>query len=93
MGLSLHRGSIGEPGGGLVTRDFEIWTKEGSGHTASLSLSPSIGALRGEHGGMDPLLETLKDMLREALEMGIFLHWGPIGEPGEGVRLPGTLRR
>ena len=38
MGVSLHWGSIGEPGGGLVTRDFEIWTKEGSGHRASLSV-------------------------------------------------------
>jgi hypothetical protein len=38
MGVSLHRGPIGENGGGLVTRDFEIWTKKDSGNRASLSL-------------------------------------------------------
>ena len=38
MCLSLHRSPIGEPGGGLITRDFEIWMKEGSVNTASLSL-------------------------------------------------------
>jgi hypothetical protein len=38
MGVSLHRGPIGDPGGRRVTSDFEIWTKEGSGNRASLSL-------------------------------------------------------
>jgi hypothetical protein len=41
MGVSLHRGPIGEPGGGLVTRDFEVWTKEGSGNRGSLYLHGS----------------------------------------------------
>jgi hypothetical protein len=39
MGVFLYRGPTGEPGGGLITRDFAIWTKEGSGNRASLSLS------------------------------------------------------
>ena len=39
--MSLNRGPIGEPGGGFITSDFEIWTKEGSGNRASLSLSGS----------------------------------------------------
>jgi len=38
MGLSLHRSPTGEPGGRLITRDFEIWMKEGSGNRGSLSL-------------------------------------------------------
>jgi len=36
-------------------------------------------ALRGELGGRVPLLGTLKDM-----EMGVFLHRVPVGEPGRG---------
>jgi hypothetical protein len=36
--------------------------------------------LRGEPGARAPLLGTLKDMLRKALEMGVFLHSGPTGE-------------
>jgi hypothetical protein len=32
--------------------------------------------------GRAPLLGTLKDMLRKALDMGISLHRGPIGEAG-----------
>ena len=30
----------------------------------------------------DPLLGTLEDMLRKALDTGISLHRGPVGEPG-----------
>ena len=38
------------------------------------------------------LLETLEDMLRKALDMGISLHRGPVGEPG-GDSLAGTFER
>jgi len=37
-------------------------------------------ALRAEPGGRAPLLGTLKDMLRNALETGVFLHSGPAAE-------------
>jgi len=42
--------------------------------------------------GKDPLLGTLEDMLRKALDMGIALHRGtPMGNL-EGIHLPGLLR-
>jgi len=43
--------------------------------------STSKTALRGEPGGRAPLLGTLKDTLRKALETGVFLHSGPAEEP------------
>jgi hypothetical protein len=42
--------------------------------------------------GRAALLGTLEDMLRKALDTGISLHRGPIGEPG-GDSLAGTLER
>ena len=39
-----------------------------------------------------PLLSSLEDMLRKALDTGISLHKGPTGEPG-GDSLAGTLER
>jgi hypothetical protein len=40
--------------------------------------------------GRAPLLGTLEDMSRKALDTGISLHRGPVGEPG-GDSLAGTL--
>ena len=42
--------------------------------------------------GRAPVLGTLEDMLRKALDMGISLHRGPVGEPG-GDSLAGTFER
>jgi hypothetical protein len=42
--------------------------------------------------GRAPLLRTLEDMLGKALDMGLSLHRGPIGEPG-GNLLAGTFKR
>jgi len=42
--------------------------------------------------GSTPLLHTLDDMLRKALDMGISLHRGPIWEPG-GDSTAGTFER
>jgi len=39
-----------------------------------------------------PLLGTLDDVLRKALDTGISLHRGPIGKPG-GDSLAGTFER
>jgi hypothetical protein len=50
----------------------------GSGEGAFLSEE----ALCGGPPGRVPLLGTLEDMLREALDMGTSLHRDPIGEPG-----------
>jgi len=41
--------------------------------------------------GRAPLLETLEDMLRKALDTGISLHRSPVGNL-QGIRLPGLLR-
>jgi len=57
--------------GGLFTGDFERQVKEGSRNGAPLS----TGALRGEPGGRGPLLETLRDMSRKALEMDHHSIW------------------
>jgi len=38
MGIALHRGPTGKPGGGSLTRDFERQMKEISGNVASLSV-------------------------------------------------------
>ena len=42
--------------------------------------------------GRAPLLGTLEDMLRKALNTGISPHRGPVGEPG-GDSLFGTSER
>ena len=44
--------------------------------------------------GRVPLLRTLEDMLRKALDTGISLHRGPFMSEGnlELAHLPGTLR-
>ena len=42
--------------------------------------------MRGNcRGGGAPLLRTLKDVERKALEKGICLYRGPVGEPGRGL--------
>jgi len=50
-------------------------------------------AMRREPGGRVLLLSILKDVYRKAVETGICLHTGPLGnlEGGWG-QLPGTLR-
>jgi hypothetical protein len=49
-----------------------------------------MGAMRGEPGGRSPLLGTLKDVKRTALETDISLYRDHIGEPGGEASLPGT---
>ena len=51
-----------------------------------------MGVLRGEPEGWAPLLGTLKDKKRKALETGISLRRVPVGELEGGVSLPGTYR-
>ena len=41
MGISLHGDSVGQPGVGSSSRDFEIWLK-GALKVGSLSLSLSV---------------------------------------------------
>jgi len=56
MGISLHGGSVGQPGVGSSAKDFEIWLK-GALEVECLS----VEALWREPGGM-ALLGALKDM-------------------------------
>jgi hypothetical protein len=58
MGISLHGGSVGQPGVGSFTGDFWDMVERGSGGGVSLF----VGALSREPGGRVPLLGTLKDM-------------------------------
>ena len=82
MGLSLHRGPAGERGRDSSTSDFERRMK---------------GALGMEHISLKKLsTEGLWGgkifFLRKALDMGISLPPGPVGEPG-GDSLAGTFER
>jgi len=66
--------------------------KGGSRNRAFLSEEAQCGGLLGRA----PLLRTLEDMLRKALNMGISLCTGPFMfkgnlESGGGVHIPGTL--
>jgi len=60
----------------------------GSRNGAFLSAKAQCGGPLGKA----PLLGTLEDMLRKALDMGISLHRGPNGEPG-GDLLAKTFER
>ena len=51
-----------------------------------------MGALRRNLGGGARVLGTLKDMYRKALEMGVFLHKGPIGDHEGDSPVPGNSR-
>jgi len=67
MGISPHGGSVGQPGLGSSTGDFEIWLKgavevESLHLSLSLSLSLSVRALCREPGGRAPLLGAMEDV-------------------------------
>ena len=66
--------------GSSFTGDPEGCVLEGSGDEASLSM----GAVRETWRGV-PLLGILKDVFWKALETGIYLHRGPVREPGGGL--------
>jgi len=61
--------------------------EEGSRNGAFLSEEAQCGGPLGRA----PLLETLEDMLREALDTGISHSGAPLGNL-ERIRLPGLLR-
>ena len=86
-GIYLHRGPVREPGGGSFSGDFERRTKEDSGNRTPLWEHCEENM---ECGGV-PFLAKLKDMLLKALEMGVFLHRGPVGDHERVAHLPGTL--
>ena len=74
---------------GSSTRDFERWMKGVSRNGAFLCEEAQCG---GPRGGGAPLLGTLEDMFTKALNTGISLHRGPVGDR-EGDSLAGTFER
>jgi len=89
-GISFHGGSIGQPGVGSSTVDFERWLKGALevGHF-------SLWELCEGHFSLWELCEgNLEEGLpfwgpwrigKEALEMGISFHRASAGEPGRGL--------
>ena len=66
---------MGEPAGRLTY--WGLWEMDEEG---LWKWSTSMRALWGEPGRRDPLLGSLKDTLRKALETGVFLQSGPVWE-------------
>ena len=87
MDISSHRGPTGEHGRGLIYQRL-CETDEGCSRNGTLL---SEWAQCGRPLGRTPLLETLEDILRKALDTDISFHRGPIGEPG-GDSFLGLLR-
>jgi len=89
MGISFHSGPTGEPGRGLIYRRLREMNKGGSRNSVFLSEEAQC---RGPLGRAPLLLlGTLEDMLRKAMDMGISLYRGPIGDL-EGICFLGLLR-
>ena len=80
---------MGNLEGGSSTRDVERWMNGVSRIGAFLCEEAHFG---GGPGGAAPLLGTMGDMLIKALDMGISLHRGPVGDL-EGNSLAGTFER
>jgi hypothetical protein len=87
-GASLSLRGTGEPGRGTSNRDFWETDEGGSRNGAFLYEEVHYGGPLGRA----PLLGSLEDMLRKALDMGISLHRGPVGESG-GDSLAWTFER
>jgi hypothetical protein len=87
---------------GLLTwyaLEFIVLGCNSNGGTISCKWKGALGVERfseevhcGGPVGRVPLLGTLEDMLRKALDMGISLYRGPTGEP-RGDSLAGTSER
>jgi len=78
MDISLHGGSVGQPGVGSTTGDFERRLM-GVLEVKRLSL---YGSCVKETWREDSLAGDPKGQVEESLEMGISIHRGPTGEPG-----------
>ena len=86
MGIYFHRDPAEVPGRELVYRGLLEMDEAGSSNGAFLSEEARCGGPLGKV----PLLGTLEDTLRKALDTSISLHRGPVGEPG-GNSLAGTF--
>ena len=88
MGIPLYGGSVGEPGVGSFTGDFEIWLK-GALDVECVSVfgSSMKGTWREESLAVDP-----EGYIEKALETGISFHTSLVWGTRRRARLPGTLR-
>jgi hypothetical protein len=92
MSISFHRGPAGESGRGLIYQGLSEMDEGGSRNGAFCSEETHCrGPLERA-----PLLGTLDDMSKKALDMGISLHRGRFTpkenrEAGGGARKTGTL--
>ena len=88
MGIPLHGGSVGQPGVGSSTGDFELWLKGAlEAECASLCGSSVKGTWREGSLAGDP-----EGYVEKALDTDISFHRGPVWETWRRARLPGTLR-
>jgi len=96
MGICLLVGSVGQPGVGSSTRDFEIWFKGALGMKClSLSLSLSLSLCGSSVKGTwrdSSLTGDPKGYVEKALETTVSFHRGPTWGTWRGAHLPGTLR-
>ena len=82
MGIPLYGGSVGQPGVGSSTGDFDLWLKGAQG-VWRLCGSSVKGTWREGFLAGDP-----EGYAEKALETGISFHRGPVfleGEPGGGL--------
>jgi hypothetical protein len=87
LGISLHGGSVGQPGVGPSTGDFEVSLKGALG-VECLSLWELCEGNQGEGS----LAGDPEGCVEKTLETGISFHRGPIWGTWSSARLPGTWR-
>jgi len=86
-GISLHGGSVGQPGVGSSTKDFKRWLK-GALEVGCLSLLELCeGNLEGELSCWIPWR-----IGRKGSGDGCLFPYGPAGEPGRGLIYRGLKR-
>jgi hypothetical protein len=78
VSIYFHRVPAGEPGRGLIYQELCEMDEGDSRNGALLSEEAQCGGPLGR----TPLLGTVEDMLRKALDTGISLHRGPFGKTG-----------
>jgi hypothetical protein len=84
MGIYLHGGSVGQPGVGSSTGDFEIWLKR--------ALGLECGSFGKGIWGEGFLAGNPERYAEKALETGIFFHRGSVWGTWKRAHLTGTLR-
>ena len=90
IGIPLYGGSVGQPGVGSSSGDFEIWLK-GALEVGCLSLSLCGSSVKGTWRESS-LVGDPEGYVEKALKTGISFHRDPVWGTGRRARLSGTLR-